>query len=60
METWTALTCYGLDVPLGVAAGNEDNVALAGVGIVGVEKEELLDTIVSQRRGRDYCADGTS
>jgi len=43
------LTCYGLNIVLGVAAGNEDDVPLAGIRIVGVEEEELLDAVISQR-----------
>jgi hypothetical protein len=51
------LTGYGMKILLRVAPGDEDDVPLACVRIVALQKEELLDAVVSQCRGCDYCAD---
>ena len=41
-----------------LAAGHEDDIALAGVGIVVLEKEKLVDTVVLQLRNLDDGANG--
>lgn len=46
MWKWPWLTCDGSGVPGAFAASDEDDIALARVGIVVLEKEELVDAIV--------------
>lgn len=40
------LTSYVLGMPGAFAAGHEDDILLAGVGIVVFQKEELIDAIL--------------
>lgn len=40
----------------GLAAGDEDHVPLARVGILLLQKEELVDAVLSEGRNLDDCA----
>lgn len=54
------LTCDRLGVKGRFAPGHENDIALASIGIVVFEEEELVDTIILQGRDFDNGADGTS
>lgn len=51
------LTCNALHDPLRLAAGDEDDISLAGVCIIVLQEEELIDAVVSERRSGHYRAD---
>lgn|SRR5687768_3624327 len=53
------LTCYCLSMAPTFASGDEDDVALAGIDVVILQDEELLDTILLQCCNFDNCAYGT-
>lgn len=36
-----------------ISSGNEDNIALAGVGVVVFQEEDLVDSVVLQSRELD-------
>lgn len=40
-----------------LAAGNEDDITLARVAVLVLEKEEIVDAVVAQRRGLDDDAE---
>lgn len=52
------LTCYGRGVPGAFATSYEDNIALAGVRIVVLEEEELVDAVFLEGSDFDYSTNG--
>lgn len=39
-----------------LASGNEDDIPLAGVGVVVLEEEKVIDSVIPQRGGLHYQA----
>lgn len=48
------LTCDIVSVAGRLAAGDEDDIALACIGVLVLEEEEIVDAVVAQCRGLDH------
>ena len=54
------LTCYVLSVTTTFAARNEDNITLASVGVLILEKEEFVNAVILQCRDLNNDSDRAS
>jgi hypothetical protein len=60
MRNRNALTCDSSRVTSALAASDEDNISLAGVGVIVFEKEKSVDAIIPQGRSLHDDAQRTS
>lgn len=60
-EVWSVgLTCDSVSVARRLAPRNEDDIALARVGVVVLEEEKVVDAVIAQGRGLDHDTKWTS
>ena len=57
MANQRRLTCYCLRVAAAFAPRDEDDIALAGVDVLVLEDEELVDSVLLEGGDLDYHAD---